>query len=370
MDNSVLSAKELSVGYGSEILIRNINLSLYKGKIVTLIGPNGAGKSTILKTLSRQLSPMGGAVYIRKDELSRFKGEELAKKMSLLMTGRVSPELMTCEQAVEMGRYPYTGRLGLLSAEDRMIVSKAMELTAVSDLAERQISRISDGQRQRVMLARAICQEPEILLLDEPTSFLDIRHKLGLLSILRRLVREKELAVIMSIHELDMAMRVSDHVICVGEEGIVKQGTPEEIFTAENISSLYGIGSGCFEERFCTAELSPAEGEPRVFVIGGTGSAGGVFRALQRLDIPFAAGVIHENDLDSPIARALASRVIWEKPFDPISPENERAAMELMEKCESVICPLNCFGSGNIANERLRKYAAERSKLIDIGKLK
>ncbi|MBQ5332076.1 MAG: ABC transporter ATP-binding protein [Oscillospiraceae bacterium] len=369
MENPALSAEKLSVGYGTEILIRDISLSLYKGKIVTLIGPNGAGKSTILKTLSRQLDSMGGAVYIGKEELSRFKGEELAKKMSLVMTGRVAPELMTCAMAVETGRYPYTGRLGLLSPEDRRIAKEAMEMTAVSEIADREISRISDGQRQRVLLARAICQEPEILILDEPTSFLDIRHKLKLLSILRRLVREKGLAVIMSMHELDMAERVSDHVICVGEEGISMQGAPSEIFTGEIIGRLYGIEKGCFEEHFCTAELPPSLGEPKIFVIGGNGSGAGVFRSLQRLDIPFAAGVIHENDVDYPVARALASYVISEKPFEPISPEKEKAAMELIDKCDSVICPLESYGSVNIANERLRKYAAERSKLIDIEKL-
>ena len=369
MENPALSAHKLAVGYGTEILIRDISLSLYKGKIVTLIGPNGAGKSTILKTLSRQLAPMGGAIYIGKEELAAFKGEELAKEMSLVMTGRVSPELMTCSQAVETGRYPYTGRLGLLSPEDKRIAAEAMEMTDVSELADREISCISDGQRQRVMLARAICQEPKILVLDEPTSFLDIRHKLKLLSILRRLVREKGLAVIMSMHELDMAERVSDYMICVGEKGIAMQGAPREIFTGDIIGRLYGIENGTFEEPFCTAELPPPQGEPRIFVIGGNGSGGGVFRMLQRLDIPFAAGVIHENDVDHPIARALTSRVISEKPFEPISPENERAARELIDKCGSVVCPLENFGSVNIANDRLRKYAAERGKLIDIEKV-
>ncbi|MCI7768190.1 MAG: ABC transporter ATP-binding protein [Oscillospiraceae bacterium] len=369
MENPALYADKLAVGYGSEILIRDIGLSLYKGRIVTLIGPNGAGKSTILKTLSRQLEPMGGAVYIGKEELSRFRGEELAREMSIVMTGRVAPELMTCAQAVETGRYPYTGRLGLLSPEDKKIAAMAMEMTDVSCLADRELSRISDGQRQRVMLARAICQEPKILILDEPTSFLDIRHKLKLLAILRRLVREKGLAVIMSMHELDMAERVSDHVICVGDEGISMQGEPREIFTKDNIGRLYGIDTGLFEERFCTAELPPPIGEPRIFVIGGNGSGAGVFRKLQRLDIPFAAGVIHENDIDHPIALALASCVISEMPFEPISSEKEQAARELIDKCESVICPVEGFGSMNIANERLKKYAAECSKLIDIEKV-
>ena len=239
MGENGLTAEDLAVGYGRKILISGIDISLKKGMIITLIGPNGAGKSTILKSISRQISPLGGAVYIGERELREFDGISLAKKMSLMMTGRVDAELMTCEQAVSAGRYPYTGRLGILSPDDRRAVREAMELTDVSAIGDRFISRISDGQRQRVMLARAICQEPEILVLDEPTSFLDIRHKLKLLDILRRLVREKNIGVIMSMHELDMAERISDYVICVGEKGIAAHWAyKKDGYISENDSEM------------------------------------------------------------------------------------------------------------------------------------
>lgn len=363
MGENGLTAKGLAVGYGRNILISGIDISLRKGMIITLIGPNGAGKSTILKSISRQISPLGGAVYINERELREYDGISLAKKMSLMMTGRVDAELMTCEQAVSAGRYPYTGRLGILSPDDRRAVREAMELTDVSAIGDRFISRISDGQRQRVMLARAICQEPEILVLDEPTSFLDIRHKLKLLDILRRLVREKNIGVIMSMHELDMAERISDYVICVGEKGIAAQGSPEEIFSKERITSLYGIDNGSFEERFCTAELSAPTGEPKVFVIAGNGSGTSVFRRLQRLDTPFITGIIHENDLDFPAAMSLAARVISEKPFEMISEEREQEAVRLIDGCERVICPLDSFGAMNEANRRLKEYAERTGKL-------
>lgn len=363
MGENGLTAEDLAVGYGRNILISGIDISLRKGMIMTLIGPNGAGKSTILKSISRQISPLGGAVYINERELREYDGISLAKKMSLMMTGRVDAELMTCEQAVSAGRYPYTGRLGILSPEDRRAVREAMELTDVSAIGDRFISRISDGQRQRVMLARAICQEPEILVLDEPTSFLDIRHKLKLLDILRRLVREKNIGVIMSMHELDMAERISDYVICVGEKGIAAQGSPEEIFSKERITSLYGIDKGSFEERFCTAELSAPIGKPKVFVIAGNGSGTSVFRRLQRLDTPFITGIIHENDLDFPAASALAAKVIAEKPFEMISEEREQEAVRLIDGCERVICPLDSFGAMNEANRRLKEYAERIGKL-------
>lgn len=365
MRENGLTAESLAVGYGRNILISGIDINLKKGRIITLIGPNGAGKSTILKSISRQISPLGGAVYIGEKELQSFDGISLAKKMSLMMTGRADAELMTCGEAASAGRYPYTGRLGILSPEDKRAVREAMELTDVLSIENRYISQISDGQRQRVLLARAICQEPEILVLDEPTSFLDIRHKLKLLDILRRLVRERNIGVIMSMHELDMAERISDYVICVGEKGIAAQGSPEEIFTRERITALYGIDSGSFEERFCTAELSAPEGEPRVFVIAGNGSGTAVFRRLQRLDTPFITGIIHENDLDFPAAVSLAARVISEKPFELISEEHEQAAVRLIDGCERVICPLDSFGTMNEANRRLREYAKKIGKLSE-----
>ena len=143
------------------------------------------------------------------------------------MTGWVEPELMRCEEVVESGRFPYTGRLGILSDYDHKQVAEAMELVHVTELADRNFNCISDGQRQRVMLARAICQEPDILVLDEPTSFLDIRHKLELLSILKDLVRQKNLAVILSLHELDLAQKISDFVVCIKDDHIDRYGPPD-----------------------------------------------------------------------------------------------------------------------------------------------
>ena len=193
------------MGYHGVPLIKNIEICLKKGEILTLIGPNGAGKTTILKSIIRQLEPIGGVARLEGQEIGKLSGNELSKKLSVVLTERVRPELMTCEDVVATGRYPYTGRFGLLSREDWSLVREAMELVHVEELRQRDFTKISDGQKQRVMLARAICQEPDIIVLDEPTSFLDIRYKLEFLSILQRMSREKNLSVIMSLHELELA---------------------------------------------------------------------------------------------------------------------------------------------------------------------
>ena len=250
MSEYVVRTKQMEVGYDGKPLIRNIEISLKPGEILTLIGPNGAGKSTILKSMTRQLKLIGGTVYLGNDIMSRMSGNEVARKLSVVMTERLRPEMMTCEDVVSTGRYPYTGTLGILTKEDRNKVREAMELVHTLEFKDRDFTAVSDGQRQRVLLARAICQEPEIIVLDEPASFLDIRHKLELLSVLKNMVLQKNTAVLMSLHELDLAQKVSDRVICVHGDKIEKYGEPEEIFSSEYIHELYGITTGSYNELF------------------------------------------------------------------------------------------------------------------------
>lgn len=256
MEDRLLSAKNLSVGYAGKAVISGIELDVSPGHIVTLIGPNGAGKSTILKTITRQLTPVGGAVYLNRKDLTALPESRIARTMAILMTERTAPELMTCYDVVSAGRYPYTGRLGILSETDREEISRAMELVGVTALAEREFHRASDGQRQLVMLARAICQKPRLLVLDEPTSYLDIRYKLVLLSILKDLVSLEGLAVVMSLHELELARKVSDTIVCVKDGTVDRVGPPEEIFSGGYIARLYDVTPDLLER---TREILPEE---------------------------------------------------------------------------------------------------------------
>lgn len=355
---------QLTVGYDGKPLIREINIQLKKGEILTLIGPNGAGKSTILKSITRQLATISGTVYLDKKLMSQMSNKEVSQKLAVVLTERMRPELMTCEDIVATGRYPYTGTLGILSAEDKVKVKEAMETVHAWDLKDRDFTAISDGQRQRILLARAICQEPEIIVLDEPTSFLDIRHKLELLTILKQMVLDNQLTVIMSLHELDLAQKVSDKVICVHGEYIEKYGAPEEIFTSDYIRNLYGITRGSYNAAFGCVEMEPPKGTPQIFVIGGNGSGIPIYRKLQRQGIPFAAGVLHTNDVDYQVASALAAQVVAEKPFECISQENCDRAAELMKQCQKVICPLKEFGTMNATNKELLNLARKLGILV------
>ena len=359
------TTEKMSVGYDGKPLIEEVEIALRKGEILTLLGPNGAGKSTILKSIARQLSLIAGTVQLDGEDMKSLTGAELSKKMAVVMTERLRGELMTCEDVVATGRYPYTGRFGVLQEEDHKAVENAMELVQVAAIKDLLFDRISDGQRQRVMLARAICQEPEILILDEPTSYLDVRHKLEFLSILQKLCRERKLTVILSLHELELAEKISHRILCVNGKAVDRIGTPEEVMTHGYITQLYGIRLGSYDEDSSDMELVAPEGIPQVFVIAGAGSGRKTYRRLQRAGIPFAAGILYENDLDYPVAKALAAEVIAEHPFEPVTQEKIQAAKKMIDKCNRIICCRENFGGLETFQRELLEYARQLGKCIE-----
>ena len=237
----VVKTENLTIGYKNKKIISDINFSVKKGEIVTLIGSNGCGKSTLLRTLAGQQKALGGNIFIGDREIKEYNEIELAKKLSILLTDRVMPLLMTAYDVVCSGRYPYTGRLGILSAEDHERVEEVMELTGLTGLREELFSELSDGQRQRVMLARALSQEPDILIMDEPMTFLDIKYKRELSDIIMKLRDEKNLTMIISLHELHIIKRFTDRVICVKDGKIDKTGSPDEILEDNYIDYLFDM---------------------------------------------------------------------------------------------------------------------------------
>lgn len=354
MGEYYLHTENMAVGYDGIPLLSDIEIRVRSGEILTLIGPNGVGKSTILKTFTRQLALLTGNIYFGERETGTLSNKELAKRLSMVMTEQISPELMTCEEVVSTGRYPFTGGLGVLSDADWEKVAEALKLVHGEELADKAFAAISDGQRQRIMLARAICQEPELMILDEPTSYLDIKYKLELLSVLKELVSKKKLAVIMSLHELDLAQKVSDVVVCVRGDKVDRIGSPREIFRKEYIEELYQVTKGSFDVHFGSVELEAVKGKPEVFVIGGGGSGIATYRELQRRGIPFAAGILQGNDLDYPVAAALASEVISVPAFASMKESDYERAFVCAKSCDRVICCVEAFGEENVLNKKLR----------------
>ena len=359
-NNIYFSTDSLTVGYNGKALISDISLNLRKGEILTLIGPNGSGKSTILKSITRHLAAIAGTVYLDNKNMRTMNGRDMATRMAVVLTERVRPELMTCGELVASGRYPYTNSFGKLTARDHEIVRDALRRVHAEDLYDRDFTAISDGQRQRIMLARAIAQEPEIIVLDEPTSFLDIRHKIELLEILNDMAKKQNITVVMSLHEIDLACKVSDKIVCVKGDHIAAYGRPDEIFSDERVSELYEIERGSYNALLGSVELSKPIGEAKIFLIGGAGSGVKYYRALQKAAVPFAAGILWENDVDYAVASVLATETVTVKPFAPITDVEIARAKQIIDRVQTVIdcgCPVGEF---NCANEELLRYAASK----------
>lgn len=237
----------LSAGYRGKAVVQSVNLEIKKGEIISFIGPNGAGKSTLLKTLYRDLSPVAGAVFVDGGDVSKMPLKELARKMSIVTTDRIKPEHMTCREVVMAGRLPYTDGFGVLGKEDRQAAEDAIALMKIEDFADKQFNNLSDGQKQRTLIARAIAQSPEYLVMDEPTSYLDIRYRMELMEVLEGLAK-KGVTIVMSIHELELAVSVSDRLLLVYDDGKTLCKTPSEVMGEGLIKDLFSLTDEMYEK--------------------------------------------------------------------------------------------------------------------------
>ena len=328
---------DLTVGYDKKSVVSNINQEISKGEFISLLGPNGSGKTTILRTLSRLLSPIKGVVKINGLELDAFKQSELAKTLSVVLTQRINPGLVTTREFVALGRYPHTGFLGRLTGQDKLKTDEALKMVNASGLADRYFGELSDGEKQKIVLARALAQEPEIMILDEPTLHLDLKHKIEVMSILQKFCREKGITVIMSLHDVDIALRVSDKVIMVKNGKIMGWGPPEDVLETETISALYDLDSARFNKHLGTIEVKSDCRSGSVYVAAGGGKATGLFRLLAKHGFNISTGIIHENDIDFHVARGVGAEVVAEKPFVAFEMGKYIRAVHIMEKADHIV---------------------------------
>ena len=277
-----LQAEGLGVGYQQPIL-KGLNLALRAGELVCLIGPNGAGKTTLMRTLAGMLKPLEGAVRLDGEDMSRIKPLELARRLAVVLTERVEIGNLSAYGLAALGRYPYTGWHGRLTAEDRQVVEMAMAQAGCLALGERSVRELSDGERQKVMIARALAQQPQVLLLDEPTAFLDLPRRVELMRLLRGLARETESAILLTTHDLDLALRVADRLWLISSGGDFKEGIPEELALNGAIEEVFMSEGVRFDhERGAFQVNLPVRGS--VWLGGDDGVAvAWTWRALERI---------------------------------------------------------------------------------------
>ncbi|MEH2421580.1 MAG: ABC transporter ATP-binding protein [Nostoc sp.] len=257
MNDAILTTHNLTIGYKTarktiRCVTSDISVSLLAGELVCLLGPNGAGKSTLLRSLAGMQPPIAGEVRLLGDNVYKLVPQDLAKRLSLVLTEKVDVGMLSAYTLVTLGRYPYTDWWGNLTPQDEAIVHWAIKSVGAVHLVQRQVGELSDGERQKIMIARALAQSPIVMLLDEPTAFLDLPRRVEIMQLLRQLARENNQAILLSTHDLDLALRLADKIWLLSTNGILHVGAPEDL-----------VLSGAFADTFRSegVEFDVASGE-------------------------------------------------------------------------------------------------------------
>lgn len=355
-----IEAKVLTFSYGNENILEKISFEINKGSFVSIIGPNGSGKSTLLKNISAELSPNEGVVLLDTKDIFKIKKKNLAQNMAVVPQDTGVDFAFSVMETVLMGRMPHQKRFQGDSEKDLEIVKWAMELTNVWYLKDRIINELSGGERQRVIVARALAQEPKVLLLDEPTSNLDIQHQLELLELIDNLNRTEGMTVIAVLHDLNLAAKFSQKIILLNKGNIMAYGDPSEVLTIDNIRENYhvevSVSTNEITGRLNIIPLSKEKkrnvkvNKIKIHLLCGGGSGVYLMEQLQQYGYQISCGVLNVGDSDWKKAREIGAIVSEEAPFAPVSDLALKTNQDLIKAADLVIVLPVPFGEGNLAN--------------------
>ncbi|MCZ9312176.1 MAG: ABC transporter ATP-binding protein [Methanocorpusculum sp.] len=351
----VISAERLCVSYGDHKVLRDLSLAVEEGRFIGILGPNGCGKTTFLRALSRILEPDLGVVMIEGMDVAAYDTRALARILGCVRQETDVAFPFTVREIVLMGRHPHIGRLAPLGEEDLSIADEAMRRTNTLHLADKLITEVSGGERQRVLIARTLAQQPKILLLDEPTSHLDINHQLEILSLIQELT--PKITVVGVFHDFNLASYFCDRLILMSAGQIVAAGTPAEVLTAERIQMSFSVRMLVHTHPLTgkpylvpAYDVAAAPGEVRVHVISGGGSGSELFHLLLLHGCRVTAGVLAANDSDAAAAAALGIEAVVEPPFAAVSDAAVECLRGLLAAADVVVVAGMPVGSGNLAN--------------------
>ncbi|MEK4791609.1 ABC transporter ATP-binding protein [Bacillus sp. FSL K6-2971] len=251
---SAISTEALSLGYGETMIIDELNVSIPKGEITVFIGSNGCGKSTLLRSLARLMKPMGGSILLEGHSIAKLPTKEVAKQLAILPQGPEAPEGLTVHQLVKQGRYPYQNWLKQWSKQDEEAVNRALKSTKMEDLADRTVDSLSGGQRQRAWIAMTLAQETDIILLDEPTTYLDMTHQIEILDLLFDLNEKEQRTIVMVLHDLNLACRYAHHLVAIKDKTIYAEGRPETVINCDLVKNVFDMN--------CQVTTDPLFGTP------------------------------------------------------------------------------------------------------------
>ncbi len=369
-----LEIKDVDTYYGSVKILDSINFNASQGELLGIIGPNGSGKTTLLRTISRILKPKVGAILLEGRDVLGMKEREFSRNFAAVPQDTAINFDFSALDVVLMGRNPHLGRLELESEKDIEIARRSMELTNCWEFAERPITELSGGERQLVIIARALTQEPRVLLLDEPTSHLDINYQIEIMELLKRLTTEEKLIVIAVIHDLNLAARYCDRLVLLHEGKIVSLGTQTQVLTAENIKNTFGADvvvkkHALTNQCYVSPVPSPLKRQNKTeaervttHLICGGGEGASLMHELVERGYKVTAGVVNVLDTDYEVAKLLNIPVVTEAPFSPITEEAFQAHLALVDKADVVVLCNTPFGFGNLKNLEVAERVLERKK--------
>mgnify|MGYP001068749187 CR=1 FL=1 len=370
---SIIRMEELDFRYPKREVFSRLTLSLEEGEILGLLGPNSSGKTTLLKLMDGLLQPQQGRVLLQEKDLKELPRSQVARSIAVVPQEMEVPFSFTVGEIVLMGRAPYLGRFGWEKRRDLEIAREGMALTDVSELEDRPFLELSQGEKQRVLMARALAQEPRVILLDEPTSHLDINHQVEMHELIRRLNIEKNLTVMNISHDLNLAAEYSHRIVLLHRGSIFSMGTPSAVITEENIRRVY--------ETTVMVEKNPVTGAPRVTPVGkarpqkagpqktihiicGEGSGVDSARRLLLRGYRVSLGVLNIGDTDQKIGKTLGLVMVVEEPFSPISERAYRENQTLIAKADLIVIERFLVGKGNLANLQAAIAALRQGKRV------
>jgi iron complex transport system ATP-binding protein len=358
--------ESVSAGYAGSPVLRDVHLTVRPGEVVGLVGPNGSGKTTVIRVASRALRPSAGRVFVGGEDLFAMSGRAAARLVAVVPQDVVPAFSFTALEVVLMGRAPYLSRWGGGGPGDWAAAREAMAAIQVQHLADRPVDQLSGGERRRVFLAQALAQGTPVLLLDEPTTHLDVRHVLDLLGIVRTLATRDRRAVLAIHHDLTLAATTCDRLVVLHNGRVVAEGPPEAVVTPGLLREVYGVEA--------EVDVDPHTGRPavhvgpppprsislgrRAHVVGGAGCGAPVMRRLAALGYDVSAGVLHGSDTDEAVAERLNLLRVSVPAFSDIDAEAQDACRTLMRAAELLVVCDAPFGPGNVANLRLALEAA------------
>ncbi|MDH5663468.1 MAG: ABC transporter ATP-binding protein, partial [Candidatus Bathyarchaeota archaeon] len=362
--------------YGSIKALDNVTFSSREGEFAGILGPNGSGKTTLLKAISRTLTPRVGTVFLDDINIYDMKIREVAKNVAVVPQEAVATFDFTALDVVLMGRNPYIDRFRMESREDLAVAKRVMELTNTWDLADRPVNELSGGEKQLVIIARALTQEPKVLLLDEPTTHLDISHQISIMDILRGVCKEKKLVVLAVFHDFNLATRYCDSAMLLNNGSIFSIGPIDTVLTGENIKKVFRVDMIVkrhpITESLYVVPLSISRSKITqskdiiVHMICGHGTGAPLMKLLLEHGYGVTTGVHSTLDTDYDAACTLGIPVVSEAPFSPITEENHKANLAMIDEASAIVVSNVPFGFGNLKNLEAAKVALERGKMTVI----